>query len=446
MAKESIGELAQPSVGGFCPPYEDLYSFARKYFPIFRSLTGPGLRRSLQLIAEELSTVGARLEVVAVPSGTACFDWCVPDEWHIDDAYIEDQSGRKVVDFKNNNLHVVGYSQPIDSSMSLSELDSHLFSLPELPQAIPYITSYYKPFWGFCLTHAQRLSLTEQKYRVVIRSTLGPGVLNYGELVVPGRQAEEVLISTNICHPAMGNNETSGPAVATFLAKWVHSLKDRRYTYRFLFLPETIGAIAFLSRNLQRTKANMVAGFQCVCVGDDRAYSFLPTKNGGTLADRVALSVLRELHPDFVHYSFFDRGSDERQYNSPGIDLPVASVMRTKYGEYPEYHTSLDDLDLISASGLGGAWEVYARCIDTLERNYKYKVTTLAEPKLDKHGLYPTVSTKASRDIVKNMMNLIAYADGSEDLLALADRLKLPFCELADLAETLHAKEIFERL
>ena len=427
-------------------PSNDLYRFAQQYFPIFRSLTGEGIRASLALIASELGPLGKSLQICEVSSGTACFDWIVPNEWSIDQAYIEDESGRKIVDFNQNSLHIVGYSLPVDQVMTLDELDGHLFSLPQQPQAIPYITSYYKPFWGFCITHDQRQSLTAQNYRVVIRSTLEPGVLNYGELVIPGATTEEVLISTDICHPNMGNNETSGPVGATFLAKWVGALKERRYTYRFLFLPETIGSIAFLSRHLERVKANTVAGFQCVCVGDNRAYSFLPTKNGDTLADRVALNVLREWQPDFISYSFFDRGSDERQYNSPGIDLPVASIMRTKYGEYPEYHTSLDDLDLISAAGLGGAWEVYARCIEVLERNYKYKVTCLGEPKLDKHGLYPTVSTKASKSIVKNMMNLIVYADGNKDLLGLSDFLQVPFRELADIAESLLAKEVFERL
>jgi aminopeptidase-like protein len=427
-------------------PADDLYRFAQQYFPIFRSLTGPGIRQSLALIASELGPLGKSLEVCGVPSGTACFDWIVPDEWNIAEAYIEDAAGRKVVDFKENSLHIVGYSLPVDQVMTLDELDGHLFSLPQQPDAIPYITSYYKPFWGFCLSHNQRQTLTSQNYRVVIRSTLAPGMLNYGELVIPGASAQEVLISTDICHPNMGNNETSGPVVATFLAKWVQSLKERRYTYRFLFLPETIGSIVFLSRHLDSVKANTIAGFQCVCVGDDRAYSFLPTKNGDTLADRVALQVLQETQPDFIRYSFFDRGSDERQYNSPGIDLPVASIMRTKYGEYPEYHTSLDDLSVISAAGLGGAWEVYVRCIEVLERNHKYRVTCLGEPKLDKHGLYPTVSTKDTKSIVKNMMNLIVYADGSRDLIALSEFLNVPFLDLADIAESLLAKKVFERL
>ncbi|HSH01831.1 MAG TPA: DUF4910 domain-containing protein [Anaerolineae bacterium] len=420
---------------------ESIYELASRLFPICRSLTGEGVRETLRILQEKIDD----LEVFAVPSGTQVFDWMVPPEWNIRDAYILDPEGNKIVDFQDSNLHVVGYSVPVDEVLSLAELEKHLYSLPDQPDAIPYITSYYKERWGFCLTHNQRQSLQEGDYRVVIDSDLEPGVLNYGEVLIPGEVEEEIFLSTYICHPSMGNNELSGPTVTTFLVKWLQS-QPRKYSYRIVFIPETIGSITYLSRNLAVMKERIIAGFNVTCVGDNRAYSFLPSRQEDSLADKIGVHVLKHMHPDFVRYSYLQRGSDERQYCSPGVDLPVASVMRTKYGMYPEYHTSLDNLDLIEPAGLEGAYDVLRMCLECLEGNETVKVTVFGEPQLGKRGLYPTISTKESGALVREMMNLIAYADGTRDLLGIAEKIGVPMWRLRPTVDRMLEEGLFKRV
>lgn len=419
-----------------------MHQWAKDLFPICRSLTGPGVRETLAYLKGLLPEI----TVCEAKSGEQVFDWVIPDEWIIRDAFIADESGNRIVDFRKSNLHVVGYSEPVDCWLSLAELERNLYSLPDQPAAIPYITSYYARRWGFCLTHEQRLSLKPGNYRVVIDSELRPGVLNYAEVLIPGRSEKEVFISTYVCHPSMANNEISGPVVTTALASWLSGLSDRRYSYRIVFVPETIGSIVYLSRNLDILKKNVIAGFNVTCIGDDRCYSFLPSRAGNTLSDQVARHVLNNIDPDYKRYTWLDRGSDERQYCSPGVDLPVATIMRSKYGEYPEYHTSLDDLSLVTPSGLLGGFQALQQAVAVIENNVFPKVKVLGEPQLGKRGLYPTLSTKDTARRVRAMMNMISYSDGEHSLLQIAELVGEPVLALRKILDLLIDKGLVECL
>ncbi|WP_224752611.1 DUF4910 domain-containing protein [Metabacillus arenae] len=417
-----------------------MHQLMKKLYPICRSITGDGVRETLRIIQEVIP-----LKINEVPSGTKVFDWEIPKEWNIRDAYILDEDGNRVVDFKKNNLHVISYSIPVDKVVTLEELQNHLYSLEDQPDAIPYITSYYKERWGFCISHNQRKKLKEGKYRVYIDSELKEGSLTYGELIIPGECEEEIFLSTYVCHPSMANNELSGPVLTTYLAKWIIS-RPRKYTLRIIFIPETIGSITYLSRNLAEMKKNIIAGYNISCVGDERGYSYLSSRDGNTLADRVAINILTFNKLDFITYSFLERGSDERQYCSPGIDLPVASIMRSKFGEYPEYHTSLDNLELVTAAGLQGSLDIYKQCIELIERNETYKVNCFGEPQLGKRGLYPTLSTKESGRIVRDMMNFLAYADGEKDLVEISQLIHVPVWELFPIIDKLYQNDLISKM
>lgn len=420
---------------------ERLHRWARDLFPICRSLTGPGVRQTLNYLRDLLPG----LQIHAVPSGSRAFDWTVPQEWTIREAYVDDPNGRRIIDLRDNNLHVVGYSTPVDTWLELDALQEHLHSRADQPEDIPYVTSYYARNWGFCLPHSQRQALPHGRYHAVIDSTLQPGVLNYADLVIRGDEPEEVLLSTYICHPSMANNEVSGPVVVAALARWIASLSQRRLTYRFVFAPETIGSIVYLAKHLQELQRRVIAGYVVTCVGDDRAVSFVPSRLGDTLADRVARHVLKHKAADYIPYSYLDRGSDERQFCSPGVDLPIASITRSKYECYPEYHSSADNLSLISPSGLQGSLDLYRTCLETLEANQRYVLNTLCEPHLSRHGLYPTLSSgeqNERRSKVRKMMDCIAYCDGAHDIVAIADRVELPAWEVADLLQPVAEKGV----
>lgn len=404
-------------------------------FPLNRSLTGKGVRETLRIIQRKIPA----LKIHEVPSGTKAFDWTVPDEWNCFEAYLVTPRGKKICNYSNNNLHLVGYSEPTDRELSLTELQPYLHSLPEQPDAIPYVTSYYKRSWGFCLPHSIREKLSEGTYKAVIRSKLEPGNLTYGELLLPSttKDKKEILLSTYICHPSMANNELSGPVVATYLAEWLESLPRRRHAFRILFLPETIGALVYLSQNLQEMKENTIAGFVLTCLGDERCFSFIPSRNGKTLADRAALHTLKHKASGFKKYTYLDRGSDERQYCSPGIDLPVATICRSKYHEYPEYHTSQDNLELVTQKGLEDSLEILQQTIQCLEQNETYQITTLGEPQLGKYGLYPSASTKQTAAMVANLTHLLAYADGKHDLLSISEIMDVCISDLVKIVKRL---------
>jgi aminopeptidase-like protein len=401
--------------------YGEMYDLVEKLFPITRSITGNGVRTTLEDIQKRLPS----LKVVEVPSGTQAFDWTIPPEWNIREAFIADSSGNRIVDFQDNNLHVIGYSAPVDKEVTLEELKEHLHSIPSQPDAIPFVTSFYERRWGFCVRHNTLTALGPGTYHVYIDADLEPGHLTYGELVFPGETSDEILLSTYVCHPSLANDNLSGPVVTTFLAEWLRGLGNRRYTYRILYIPETIGSIVYLSRNLKKLKKHVVAGFVLTCVGDDRTFSFLPSRRGDTLADRVARCVLNECIDTYDEYAFSERGSDERQYCSPGVDLPVVSIMRSKYGEYPEYHTSDDDLSLVTSAGLGKSYEIHRRCMEILEANRAYRTQQPCEPKLSNRGLYPTLGGKEKTQSIRDLLDVYMYADGAHDLIEIANTLGL---------------------
>lgn len=422
------------------PTGEELYDLAKRIFPIYRSITGKGVRETLAV----LKNVWNGLQIHEIASGEKVFDWTVPMEWDIEEAYIEDENGTKIVDFEENNLHVVGYSEPVDRWVERDELLSYVHTQPDQPDAIPYVTSYYAKRYGFCMTENMKNQLKPGRYHMVIRSRFSKGCMNWGEILIEGGTREEICFSTNICHPGLGNNETSGPVVLIHLAKWISCIRYRRYTYRFLFLPETIGSIAYLSQNLEHMKKHIRAGFVVTCVGDDNHYSYVESRKGDSLSDRVLKHVLKWHCPAFQSYSFLKRGSDERQYCAPGVDLPFCVFCRSKFHEYKEYHTSKDDLNFISADGLKNSLIVLQKTVSVLEKNRKYKTRILCEPQLGKRGLYPTLSQKNTYADAKTIQNFTAYADGCDDLIAVCEKIRQPAVHMLPIVDRLLKEKIIE--
>lgn len=421
-----------------------MMNIVTRIFPICRSITGNGVRQTLRILQEYCSD----LKIHEVPSGTQVFDWTIPSEWNITEGYIEKENGERVIDFAWNNLHVVGYSYPMDQWMNLDELKQIVHTLPQQPLLIPYVTSYYKPYSGFCMAQQTLDCLEPGRYHAVIKSELNPyGSLTYGEILIPGmiEPEKEIFISSYICHPSMANNECSGPCVLLALAEFIKGLKQRRYSYRLILIPETIGAITYLSRNLQSMKRAMIAGFNITCVGDDLNYTIVHSRYGNTLADKVLLNVLRHRGKDFKEYSYLERGSDERQYCSPGVDLPVCAFCRTKYCDYEEYHTSGDDLNFVSADGLQGAFDVISECIQILEYNDYYCIQCLCEPQLGKRGLYPTISKKGKNNEVRKLQDFIAYADGKNDLIDISNIIQYPAVKLISMVDDLTANKLLRK-
>ena len=418
-----------------------MYGLCEKMFPICRSITGNGVRETFRLIQEELGSI--KIDMFEIPSGTKVLDWTVPKEWNINDAYIITPSGKKICSFRENNLNILHYSVPVDMDVSLEELKEHLTTLKEQPDLIPYASSYYKERWGFCIAYNEYTALEEGTYHVYIDSTLEPGSLTYGEILFPGETEDEIMFSSYTCHPSMANNECSGPSLITELAKYIAAMKKRRFSYRLVLAPETIGAITYISRNLETLQKRVKAAFNLTCVGDNRTYSIVHSRYADTLADKVLDNVLKYHCPDYDSYSYISRGSDERQYQAPGVDIPMVCFCRSKYHIYPEYHTSADNLDLISPEGLQGSFDVMVKCIEALEHNRKYRIKTLGEPQLGKRGLVPTMSSKETYQQTLALKDLIAYADGSNDLVDISNIIGHPVEVLIPIAEKLVEAELF---
>lgn len=418
-----------------------MITLMKRLWPINRSITGEGLRQTLKMIQSHLP----ELKIYEVPSGTKVLDWEIPEEWEIKEAYLQDPDGQKIADFSKNNLHVVGYSTHVDGEFSLEELEPHLFSRPDMPNAIPYVTSYYNKYWGFCLPDETKKSLKPGRYKAYINAKHFKGSLSYGELLVKGKSEKEVFISTYCCHPSMANNELSGPCVATALADWVTAKADLKYTYRFVFAPETIGAAAYLDKHLHHLKSNVIAAFNLTCVGDERNWSYLPSRIGNSYTDRIAKHVLKHYTESFEAYTWSDRGSDEKMYCAPFVDLPMVSIMRSKHGTYPEYHTSLDTIgNVVTQKGLEASVEMHKQMINIIENNALPETTVIGEPQLGKRALYPNISHNRSSESVRARLDLISYADKKQTLLDIAEILDVPFEVLQKEAEILKKHEILK--
>ena len=416
-----------------------MYQLISDLYLICRSITGDGVRKTLAILQQNIP-----LEINQVPTGTKVFDWTVPKEWNIKDAYVKNAKGEKVIDFQKSNLHLLNYSIPIQKKMPLSELKKHLFSLPEHPDWIPYRTSYYSENWGFCLTHRQLEALEDGEYEVYIDSSLEPGHLTYGEYYLPGESKEEVLFSCHICHPSLCNDNLSGISLVTFLAKHLSSL-SLRYSYRFLFIPGTIGSITWLSLNESKT-SQIKHGLIAAGLGDSGKLNYKKSRRGNAEIDKAVIHVLQHSGQDYQINDFSPYGYDERQFCSPGFNLAVGSLTRTPFGQYPEYHTSADNLDFVRADKLADSWEKYLAVVDILENNRKYLNTNpKCEPQLGKRGLYGTFGGTQNKK-TKEMATLwvLNLADGNHSLLDISDRSRLEFSVIRDAANALFKGGLLE--
>ena len=399
------------------------YNLAKNdLFPICRSITGDGIRKSLSIIKQEFP----ELKILKIKSGSKVYDWKVPPEWIIKNAFIKDKNNKIIIDFKKNNLHVVNFSKPIKRKIQFKYLKKKLYYNKDLPNSIPYITSYYKKDWGFCISYNHYKKLlkiykADDFFYIDIDSNFNnSGNLVFGEYFLKGKSNKEILISTYLCHPSMANNELSGPIVSMSLIKYFKSLRKLEKSIRFIFIPETIGSISYISKNISKLKKNVIGGFNLSCIGDERKHSCMLSKYKNTPSDEAIIEAYKKLKiKKFKIYSFLERGSDERQYNSPGVDLPIASIFRSKYGTYPEYHSSLDNFNLVTLKGITGGFNVVKESIKILLKN-KYPLSKfVCEPNLGKRGLYPTLSRKKSFNKIidaRKYLDFLQYSDGKNSL------------------------------
>ena len=416
-----------------------IQSYFNRLWPICRSITGAGLRESFQILKELIP-----FELTEIPTGTKVHDWEIPKEWNIRNAYIQLPNGERIAQFKEHNLHVLNYSAPVDQIISYDELTAHVYTLPEQPTAIPYVTSYYQEKWGFCLSHEEWLKCPKEgNYRVFIDSELKTGSLTYGQYLLKGETDEEILFSSYLCHPSMANNELSGPLVMAELFQRIASLPRRKYSYRFVLAPETIGVIAFLSEFGKHLKLKCKAGWVLTCCGDEGRIHFKESRRANTLTDRISKHILSHIQVPYATIPFSVGGSDERQYCSPGYNLPIGSFMRTPYQQYAQYHTSLDNEDFISFNAMEESVEILYQMVLGIELNQTYlNLVPYGEPQLGKRGLYPTANmpNENHREVVHELMHFLNWADGEHDLLDIADKKKVSLFKMA-----MHAKKCEEQ-
>jgi aminopeptidase-like protein len=440
-----------------------MFELMEKLFPICRSITGNGVRETLKILSGYIS-----LETHEVKTGTKVFDWNVPMEWNIKDAYIKSNKGEKIIDFKNSNLHVLGYSIPINESVKLDELKKHMYTIPEQPDIIPYKTSYYNKNWGFCLTHKQFSELNDESYDVCIDSELKDGSLTYGEYFIKGKSTKEILFSSYVCHPSICNDALSGVVMNILLAKTLLKHQNElNYSYRFLFVPETVGAITWLSINEEKTK-NISHGLVLTCVGDNGNFTYKKTRDGDSEIDKTVLKILKKSEQKFHVKDFFPTGSDERQFCSPGFNLPVGSLMRTMYGEFKEYHTSSDNLSFVNIESLQGSFDKFVEIIKELENNFgnfqetktlSYEKTSSndikflnlnpkCELQLGKRGLYHKIGGPKSgvKPNIKGMLWLLNLSDGNHTLSQISKRSKISEDELIKYADILIEQRLLKKI
>jgi len=419
-----------------------MHEVISRLYPIPRSITGDGVRRTLGVLREIVP-----LEVHEVATGTPVFDWTVPNEWNVREAYIADSSGKRVVDFARHSLHLVGYSAAVRKRMSLSELRPHLHTLPDKPDLIPYRTSYYNATWGFCLSHKQLLAMSEGEYEVVIDATLGGGHLTYGEHFIPGETADEILFSAHTCHPQLANDNLSGVVIAAFLARHLANLPRRRHSFRFVWGPGTIGAVTWLARNEEKAR-RIKAGLILSCLGDGRTFTYKRSRRGNASVDLAVEHTLASRGQAHRLMDFSPYGYDERQYCSPGFNLPVGLLMNSQYGAFPEYHTSADDLSLVTAGALERSLHVVLEVIDVLEHDRRYvNLQPKCEPQLGRRGLYSAVGGHSSpKQFELAMLWVLNQSDGGPSLLEIARRAELPFAVIRDAAVALEKAKLIEEL
>ena len=415
-----------------------MFKWMTDLFPVCRSICGPGFKKSLMYLNKQKLD----LKILNFPSGSKVFDWVVPNEWHIKDAYIQDSRGKKFAEFKKNNLHVVNFSQSINKVLNKKEILKKIFSDKKNKNAIPYITSYYKKDWGFCMKERDKRKLKGNKFKAIIDSKFIKGNLKIGELCLKGKNKKEIFFSTYLCHPSMANNELSGPVVQTALVNFIKkNYKKTNFSYRFVYLPETIGSIAYLSRNLKNLKKNVIAGFNLTCLGDENAYSLVKSKENNTISDKALKSALF-MKKNYKEYSFIHNGSDERQYCSPGVDLPVATFCRSKFGEYKEYHTSLDNLNFVTPKALQESLDILIDIVICFEEFLYPKSKILCEPFLSKYGLYKSMTTKYDYKNIQNILNEINYANGKKSIFDISLTIGVEINSLIKIYKELKNKKI----